>query len=54
MADDPKDIMLKAVEQRKRGLTPEQRARLELVNARAKAIQEAPLKAMTYGGKKDK
>ncbi len=46
--------MAKALKVREAGLTPEQRKRRDEVDARNKAIQEAPIKAMKFGCPKDK
>ncbi len=54
MAESPVEAMQKALKDRERGLTPEQRQRREEVDARNAAIQAAPLHRMKFGCPKDK
>jgi hypothetical protein len=51
MTDDPKDLMLRAVEARDKALTPEQLAYREQVDRRNKAIQAGikPPASGTFG-----
>ncbi len=51
MAESTAEQLEKALKVREAGLTPEQRKRREEVDARNRAIQAAPLKAMKYGSK---
>ncbi len=50
--ETPSEQMARALKAREAGLKPEQRKRREEVDARNKAIQAAPLKAMGYAMKR--
>ncbi len=54
MAESLSDQLAAALKLRERALTPSQRLLRDETDARNKAIQEAPIKAMKFGCPKDK